>query len=102
MMNCKEGKILKSRNEGKILIILIATLICFGLGSGIGINMGISSDDVNQTNANNTTIAINVTHNISAYENNTDAYYDPLDDTDYNENKSNNISYDSIKYYTDM
>lgn len=71
-------------NDGKIVIALIVGLIAFGLGSGIGITVGMSGDDLNSTYDQkpvNTTI--DVTHNISednpnynmsvnAYEGNSD------------------------------
>lgn len=54
-------------NEGKIVIILIISLIAFGLGSGIGITVGISQEDPSfEENTTNNTL-INVTHNLSEY-----------------------------------
>jgi len=53
-------------NDGKIVIVLIISLIAFGLGSGIGITVGMSEDDLNSTQDEkpvNTTI--DVTHNMS-------------------------------------
>lgn len=53
-------------NDGKIVIALIISLIAFGLGSGIGITVGMSGDDLNSTDTHqpvNTTV--DVTHNMS-------------------------------------
>ena len=58
---------MSSKNDdGRIVIALIISLIAFGLGSGIGITVGMSGDDLNSTQDQkpvNTTI--DVTHNMS-------------------------------------
>lgn len=85
---------LSSRNNNKHLIFLIVLLIAFGLGSGIGISMGITGFDTNDTEEiNDTPILVNVTNNISNYESRNDTSYDIIED----ELIFNNSS--GIKYY---
>ncbi|MDL2246865.1 hypothetical protein LJB96_04525 [Methanobrevibacter sp. OttesenSCG-928-K11] len=81
---------MRPRNDGKIIILLIATLVAFGIGSGFGISMGLSGDDpLAQNDINQTKIPINVTKNISAYENHSKDTYDPYLDGVQQYNDSN-------------
>ena len=52
-------------NDGKIVIALIISLIAFGLGSGIGISVGMTGDDLNSTPKKAVNTTIDVTNNIS-------------------------------------
>ncbi|MBZ9570713.1 hypothetical protein KQY27_04025 [Methanobrevibacter sp. TMH8] len=85
-------------NDGKIVIALIITLIAFGLGSGIGITVGMSGDDLNSSETHhpvNTTV--DVTHNMSQDNPNYG-----MDVNSYNEYSDNNSSEDSSSgvYYS--
>lgn len=86
-------------NDGKIVIALIISLIAFGLGSGIGIAVGMSGDDFNSSNTQepvNTTV--DVTNNISQDNPNynMDAY--PYDESNVS---SNSNSSNSGVYYSE-
>ncbi len=60
---------MRSRNDGKIIILLIATLVAFGIGSGFGISMGLSGDDpLVQNETNETKMPINVNMSRSQYK----------------------------------
>lgn len=52
-------------NNGKIVIALIISLIAFGLGSGIGITVGMSGNGFNATDSQPVNDTIDVTNNIS-------------------------------------
>lgn len=52
-------------NDGKIVMALIISLIAFGLGSGIGITVGMSGDGFNTTDSKPVNDTIDVTDNIS-------------------------------------
>ncbi|RBQ24586.1 hypothetical protein ALNOE001_00020 [Candidatus Methanobinarius endosymbioticus] len=73
-------------NDGKIVIALIISLIAFGLGSGIGITVGMSGDGFNATDSQPVNGTIDVTNNISQ----DNVYYD-MDVYPYEEENNESI-----------
>ena len=60
----------RSKRPKQIIIGFILVIIAFGLGSSIGISMGFNGDNqINITQNNTTHLPVDVTHNISLYEN---------------------------------
>ncbi|MCC7553398.1 MAG: hypothetical protein KO202_02730 [Methanobacteriaceae archaeon] len=92
---------MKPRNENTTIIIIVAILIAFGLGTGIGITMGISGDDPSVEETNNTPIPINVTNNLSAYENHSNIELEEVDDVeeDVIYNNTSAIYYPKGEFY---
>ena len=91
-----------SRNNNNVLIFVVATLLAFGIGSGLGISMGIAGDDFSIDEENNTPILVDVTNNISEYEKRYDDYYDNEKDIIYT-NDTNGVKYTpdtNIEYNT--
>lgn len=86
------------RKNNNVLIFFVATMLAFCIGSGLGISMGITGDDFSpDEDVEEKPIFINVTKNISAYEqreNNMDYEYDH--EMDFNE--SEGVQYTPPKY----
>lgn len=60
----------RRRRPEKLVISFVILIVAFGLGSTMGISMGFNGDNGTNIVQNNTThVPIDVTHNISAYEN---------------------------------
>ncbi len=91
-------------NDGKIVIVFIILLVAFGLGSGIGIVVGMSGNDLNAPDTQkpiNTTL--DVTHNISQdnpnYGMDVNSYQDYAVETN-DSNKSDSGVYYSEKVFS--
>lgn len=85
--------------EGKFVIILIISLIAFGFGSGIGITVGMTGDDLNATDVQEPVNAtIDVTNNISQDNPNYNMKVDAYSDENDSENSNNS---ESVKYYSE-
>lgn len=108
----------RSKRPKHIIIGFILVIIAFGLGSSIGISMGFNGDNQTNITQNNTThLPVDVTHNISLYENRSidnfdesglnqdtvveytasnntdDTYYSDYDDSSYQEYQTDDYSY---------
>lgn len=108
----------RSKRPRQIIIGFILVIIAFGLGSSIGISMGFNGDNQTNITQNNTThLPVDVTHNISLYENRSidnfdesglnqdtvveytasnntdDSYYSDYDDSSYQEYQTDDYSY---------
>lgn len=108
----------RSKRPRQIIIGFILVIIAFGLGSSIGISMGFNGDNQTNITQNNTThLPVDVTHNISLYENRSidnfdesglnqdtvveytasnntdDNYYSDYDDSSYQEYQTDDYSY---------
>ena len=98
---------MSSRRDGHFAIALVIVLAAFAIGSGIGISMGFSGNDINDFKEvihedNNTTPTVDVTHNISAYENKFNASeidYSSVNDSNSTNNKTSAIYKNSGEVY---
>ncbi len=108
----------QSRSQKKLMIAFVVLIVAFGLGSTIGISMGFTGDEKNVVQNNTTHMPVDVTNNISLYENrsvqnidgdvsdsnqvqydvNTNDYGDY---GDYSESGSNNYDYSYDSSYED-
>lgn len=89
-----------SRRDNTFVIWIVVLLIAFIVGSGLGISMAFNTED--DSTENNTTeyIPVDVTHNVSKYENN--SYQDVLNNMEPITNSSSNgtpyLSSDETSY----
>jgi len=60
----------RRRRPERLVLGFIILIVAFGLGSTMGISMGFNDNSTNIVQNNTTHVPIDVTHNISAYENN--------------------------------
>ena len=75
----------RRRRPERLVLGFIILIVAFGLGSTMGISMGFNDNSTNIVQNNTTHVPIDVTHNISAYENNSNN-----DNNDNQVNASNN------------
>ena len=85
-------------NDGKIVIVLIVLLVSFALGSGIGIAVGMSGNDLNSTiNQKPINTTIDVTHNMSQdnpnYNMSINAYEENYENLNSSDSSSSAIYY---------
>ncbi len=103
------GRRRKARRQRRLILGFLILIVAFGLGSTIGISMGFNGNEGNVVQNNTTHMPIDVTHNISLYENRS---LDDFDDTQssssngvvqYSGNNSNSNNYygDSDNYESD-
>lgn len=85
-------------NDGKIVLALIISLIAFGLGSGIGITVGMSGDNLNSTETHqpvNTTV--DVTNNMSQdnpnYDRDVNSYAGSSEDSNNSNSSGSGVYY---------
>ncbi|WP_288193873.1 hypothetical protein [uncultured Methanobrevibacter sp.] len=89
----------RRRKQQRIFLGFILLIVAFGIGSTIGISMGFNSGDDNVVQNNTTHVSVDVTHNISAYENHSDDTNENLNASTSNEGVVDYQSHNSSDSY---
>ncbi|WP_295722879.1 hypothetical protein [uncultured Methanobrevibacter sp.] len=90
----------RSNSQKKLMIGFVVLIVGFGLGSTIGISMGFTGDEKNVVQNNTTHMPVDVTNNISLYENKSMENMDNYT-SEYNQVQSNDVNYDYSDYGSD-
>ncbi|OWT32607.1 hypothetical protein BGI41_06805 [Methanobrevibacter sp. 87.7] len=83
----------RRRRQEKLVLGFIILIVAFGLGSTMGISMGFNGNSTEVIQNNTTHVPIDVTHNISAYENSSDENYDNVDNVNTSSSSEGVVQY---------